>query len=59
MIHKEAPNKLAIVEKGITLSSTISGIYNQTIGPSVNPNTNINTHIPTIINIDSGIESIN
>lgn len=52
IVQAAAPSKFTIVEYGIMLDYTISGMYNHTIGPKVSPNTAINTHMPKMIVID-------
>ena len=49
IMQNVAPSKLVIVENGIMLGSTISGIYSHTTGPSVNPKISIKMNIEAII----------
>lgn len=58
IMHTAAPNRFVIVEYGIMFGSTISGMYNHTIGPNVNPKNVIKTHMPIIMAIDWGTESL-
>ncbi len=46
IITEAAEIQFAAVENGTILGSTISGIYNQTTGPSESPNTAINKNRP-------------
>ena len=49
MIISEAAAQLLNVENGITSGSTISAVYNHTMGPKENPKFPIKTNNPVII----------
>lgn len=49
MTTMEAVSQLTDTENGIIYGWTISGMYNQTMGPTDSPKDIINRKIPTII----------
>lgn len=51
IMQRVAPARFVIVENGMILGSTISGIYSHTIGPRVNPKKVINTNMAAIVMI--------